>query len=431
MMGGNWHKMFSCLIRGFSAFGKVTDLCCILTIFVVSCACARPAFGQVEKCLDLSSDIQELSDEVVQRHLDFEQQRSVLENDPALTSRSGRNVTVPVVFHVLYFREEENVSDDIILSQLDRLNEDFAAENADRSDIPPLFADLSIDARISFCLVQEDMDGRPFSGIHRLQVDTDLIGLRRTDGRRHVFHADLGGVDPWDVDRIVNIYICDMGDIGGLATRPLLVSDPLRQGIVLNHKFVGNNTSDDFNLGRIAVHEMGHYFGLEHTWGTADGCDTDDGIMDTPRQFGPYFGCPAEGSASCGSPDMYMTYMDYVDDECMHMFSAGQTRRMLSTLILARPLLDRSPYCTDADTTTVDHDWQVFPNPISSGELLINGPDDIEYGDLYDSSGRYLGNYSSGRPGWLSIPTDGLPSGVYLLFIKHGTSRHQVKFVKL
>ncbi len=81
-----------------------------------------------------------------------------------------------------------------------------------------------------------------------------------------------------------------------------------------------------FNLGRTLTHEMGHYLLLDHIWG--NGCGADDAVADTPNQNTDYSGCPNNGASSCGSTDMHMNYMDYVNDACMYMFSEGQANRM-------------------------------------------------------------------------------------------------------
>ncbi|MDA8692742.1 fibronectin type III domain-containing protein [Saprospiraceae bacterium] len=81
-------------------------------------------------------------------------------------------------------------------------------------------------------------------------------------------------------------------------------------------------SSAPFNLGRTLTHEVGHYLFLDHIWG--NGCNSDDGVSDTPSQNSDYSGCPNVGASSCGSTDMHMNYMDYSNDACMYMFSAGQ-----------------------------------------------------------------------------------------------------------
>lgn len=81
-----------------------------------------------------------------------------------------------------------------------------------------------------------------------------------------------------------------------------------------------------YNLGRTLTHEMGHYLLLDHIWG--GGCGSDDEVADTPNSQQEYYDCPNIGESSCSSTDMHMNYMDYTNDECMYMFSAGQATRM-------------------------------------------------------------------------------------------------------
>jgi len=84
------------------------------------------------------------------------------------------------------------------------------------------------------------------------------------------------------------------------------------------------------DLGRTLTHEMGHYLNLDHLWGDG-GCNSDDQVTDTPNQTEPNYGCPSlGGTQSCNSEDLHMNFMDYADDPCMYMFSAGQASRMES-----------------------------------------------------------------------------------------------------
>ena len=128
----------------------------------------------------------------------------------------------------------------------------------------------------------------------------------------------------------INIIVNDAD--GNLGYAPLGGSGN-GDAIVLNKtSFGGGGTCGQvtanapFNLGRTLTHEMGHYLNLDHIWG--EGCGTDDGVADTPSQAADNGGCPSIGITSCGTKDLFMNYMDYVDDACMFMFSAGQVNRM-------------------------------------------------------------------------------------------------------
>jgi hypothetical protein len=65
------------------------------------------------------------------------------------------------------------------------------------------------------------------------------------------------------------------------------------------------------------------------------GCGGTDFVTDTPNQAGPNMGTPTWPSITCGNGpngDMFMNYMDYVDDPAMFMFTEGQVARMNACL---------------------------------------------------------------------------------------------------
>ena len=66
-----------------------------------------------------------------------------------------------------------------------------------------------------------------------------------------------------------------------------------------------------------------------------DGSTGDDLVPDTPPAEDANYGKPNFPHISCSngpSGDMFVNYMDYVDDDTMFMFTAGQVSRMRAAL---------------------------------------------------------------------------------------------------
>jgi hypothetical protein len=124
--------------------------------------------------------------------------------------------------------------------------------------------------------------------------------------------------------------VCDIsGGILGYAQFP--GGSAATDGVVLDYQYTGTigTATAPFNKGRTGTHEVGHWLNLRHIWGDAT-CGTDQ-VNDTPTHNTANYGCPTYPhlSTCTGTPvEMTMNYMDYTDDACMYMFSAGQTARM-------------------------------------------------------------------------------------------------------
>jgi hypothetical protein len=252
---------------------------------------------------------------------------------------------IPVVVHVVYRTAAENISDAQIKSQIEVLNADYRAKNADVSTVPAPFHPLVGDARLQFELATADPSGNPTNGI--IRKSTTVAGFTQNNA---VKAASSGGSDPWPADRYLNIWVCQLG--GGLLGYAQFPGGPAAtDGVVILHSAFGTTgtATAPFNLGRSATHEIGHWLNLRHIWGDdGGGCSGDDFVADTPNQGGEHYGTPAFPQVSCGNGpngDMFMNYMDYVDDSAMVMFTAGQVTRMQAALDTARSTIGTTVSC--------------------------------------------------------------------------------------
>ncbi|GAB3203052.1 hypothetical protein GCM10027293_31430 [Pontibacter aydingkolensis] len=290
----------------------------------------NPAFEQ----------LQQQAEQAVQQALQQQQQ-----NGQYLRQAT---ITIPVVFHVLYNNTTQNVSDEQLISQLNILNADFRRLNADAANTPSYFQPFAADTEIEFCLATINPSGEPTTGITRTSTTLESFNYITDD----VKYSSKGGKDAWDRNLYLNIWICKIDDnIIGYATPPGAPASA--DGVVLDYTTVGappfNRFNSQFNLGRTATHEVGHWLGLRHIWGSGSTCNDSDNIPDTPNQYGENSGCPAGIRISCDDApygDMYQNYMDYTDDACMNLFTRGQAAYMQAVLGTSRVSIFSSPVCT-------------------------------------------------------------------------------------
>jgi Pregnancy-associated plasma protein-A len=263
----------------------------------------------------------------------FELERSTVERMNSASARvADEPITIFVVVHIVHNNAAENISEDQVNSQIHVLNKDYAAENMDIVNVPDVWKGLVIDSGIRFELASADPDGNPTSGITRTKTDRPSFGSNDT-----VKFAESGGIDAWPTDKYLNIWVCTLS--GGLLGYAQFPEGPKEtDGVVVRNTALGTTgtATAPFDFGRTTTHEIGHWLNLRHIWGDDNGaCTGSDFVDDTPNAGGPNFGKPTFPSISCHNGpngDMFMNYMDYVDDDAMFMFSAQQVARMSATL---------------------------------------------------------------------------------------------------
>jgi Pregnancy-associated plasma protein-A len=236
---------------------------------------------------------------------------------------------IPVVVHVIEHSNGNGaISDAMVQSQIDVLNEDFLAL-AGSNGSP------GTDVQVEFALATVDPQGNPTTGIER-HVNNN-------------WYNDSGNYQSqisWDTCRYLNIYTNTASGYLGYAYMPNgggVVCQSF-DGVVINWTAFGKNSpgGPPYNQGRTATHEVGHYLGLFHTFdggcGTNNCYNTGDLICDTEKEKDPRFGCPANAN-SCNVVDPIRNYMDYTDDLCMWEFTPEQARRIRCTIENWRPQL--------------------------------------------------------------------------------------------
>ncbi|PEQ32299.1 zinc metalloprotease [Bacillus thuringiensis] len=238
-------------------------------------------------------------------------------------------VKIPVVVHVVWNTEEQNISEEQVHSQIDVLNLDFRAANPDITNVPSVFKDSVSDARVEFFLATKDPNGNQTNGITR--THTTKQSFSHLDDP--VKSQSTGGENAWPADKYLNLWVCKLKD-GLLGYAQFPGGPPKTDGVVIGYYYFGTTgtATEPYHLGRTATHEIGHWLNLFHIGGDDGGaCSGTDRVEDTPNQADQNTGKPTFPTISCDNGpngDMFMNYMDYVDDDTMVMFTKGQVDRI-------------------------------------------------------------------------------------------------------
>ncbi len=200
-------------------------------------------------------------------------------------------IRIPVVVHVLFRTAAENIDQAQIDSQIAALNRDYRLLNADRSGIPAPFSVFAADTLVEFALAVRDPQGNPTSGVTRTQTSKtafpyDQFDNQATQKLDAMIKFPGFGKAAWPRDSYLNLWTCTIsGGLLGYAQVP--GGPPATDGVVIANTAFGSGgiARAPYNLGRTAVHEVGHWLNLLHIWGDdGGGCTRSDNVDDTPNQ---------------------------------------------------------------------------------------------------------------------------------------------------
>ena len=341
------------------------------------------------------------------------------------------SIVLPVAIH---FQEFTTIDTSCMINQvidaIKRLNDDFHATNDDISkwdQDQPSFPDIKLGAsKIKFCLGKYNHPDGYNLNDGDLAITFNQTPVDQTPPGERTNYKLL------DWQGYLNIFVKDIPNYAGYSpTGGLGFGD----GITIDDNYFGTFSCNgipiqtNFSLNRTVTHEIGHYLYLNHTWGEDEPstdqsitCAMDDNIADTPLSGNAYYGCPGVGPQSCGTLDLTMNFMQYVDDPCMYMFTQGQVERMEAYANLFLPTLttnkffvcDGISYCQNLETildcAPTDGTFRI-ENTFSKQSLMV-------VGDQIDDFARIV------QWDWIGCDyqqwyLEAQPNGFYKIFAKH------------
>lgn len=237
---------------------------------------------------------------------------------------------IPVVFHMLTYGMNNGINslpltkntmkcriDDV----MNVINGDFNGTSTPTSDIDPIFQSIRSTLNVQFVLATVDPDGNLME-IPGLDWQADAFVQSGYDPNisNYLWYGKNG---KYYLDVVIQDYPNDGPDWQYASAHAFLPVQNVKPHVSYNHRYIGSVCGSDANsqFAKEMSHELGHYFGLRHTF--QNGCNAPgDGIDDTPPT-GQAEGCTRNVLNSCGVYANLENLMDY-NVNCQSMFTTDQ-----------------------------------------------------------------------------------------------------------
>lgn len=230
------------------------------------------------------------------------------------------SLVMDVRFLVFHYNDEGKVPEKNLREQIDVLNLAFSGDYSEKQK-------TMLDTKIKF-------------RINEIRYVNNKGYYNRCDSIEERLMARYSK----KTDSIINIMVCYSYFYLGWAYYPWTFNENNRFNTIFIHKdSIPGGDLELYNKGMTLVHEMGHYFGLIHTFSHIGTCVDGDMIVDTPAEKTPSYECNTKRDTCPMIPgkDPVTNFMDYSPDDCVNEFTIQQINRMWESIDTYKPNLKR------------------------------------------------------------------------------------------